>query len=78
MSILLHMAENADAVANHFYEQGKTDAIRDIIAKSIKSNGNNRTYDETTFGGSGKVKETWNKWSLVLFILFFVWNNIFI
>ena len=25
---------NPDAIANHFYEQGKTDAIRDSIAKS--------------------------------------------
>ena len=30
----IYMAENSDTVANHFYEQGKTDAIRDINAKS--------------------------------------------
>ena len=30
----LFTAMNPDAIANHFYEQGKTDAIRDSIAKS--------------------------------------------
>jgi len=30
----LFTAMNADAVANHFYEQGKADAIKDSIAKS--------------------------------------------
>lgn len=27
-------AENADTIANHFYEQGKADAIKDMLAKS--------------------------------------------
>tara|TARA_R100001480_G_scaffold42857_2_gene55730 strand:+ start:1482 stop:2642 length:1161 start_codon:yes stop_codon:yes gene_type:complete len=30
----LYTANNADKIAQHFYEQGKTDAIRDINAKS--------------------------------------------
>ena len=30
----LYTAMNADAVAKHFYEQGKADAVRDIAAKS--------------------------------------------
>ena len=30
----LYTAMNADAIANHFYEQGKADAIKDSIAKS--------------------------------------------
>ena len=30
----LYTAMNADAIANHFYEQGKADAIQDSIAKS--------------------------------------------
>ena len=34
----LYTAENADTVAKHFYEQGKTDAIRDITAKSKNIN----------------------------------------
>ena len=29
----LFTAMNADAIANHFYEQGKADAIKDSIAK---------------------------------------------
>ena len=30
----LYTASNADKIAKHFYEQGKTDAIRDVSAKS--------------------------------------------
>lgn len=30
----IYAAENADTLANHFYEQGKADAIKDIVAKS--------------------------------------------
>ena len=30
----LFTANNADAIANHFYEQGKADALKDSIAKS--------------------------------------------
>ena len=30
----LYTAMNADAVAKHFYEQGKADAIKDSIAKA--------------------------------------------
>jgi hypothetical protein len=30
----LYTAMNADAVAKHFYEQGKTDAMKDSIAKA--------------------------------------------
>jgi hypothetical protein len=30
----MYAAENADTIANHFYEQGKADAIKDIVAKS--------------------------------------------
>ena len=30
----LFTAMNADAVANHFYEQGKADALKESIAKS--------------------------------------------
>jgi len=34
----LFTAMNADAIANHFYEQGKTDAIKDSIAKAKNVN----------------------------------------
>ena len=30
----LYTAMNSDAVAKHFYEQGKADALRDSVAKS--------------------------------------------
>ena len=30
----MYAAENADTVAQHFYEQGKSDATRDLVAKS--------------------------------------------
>jgi hypothetical protein len=30
----IYAAENADTIAKHFYEQGKADAIRDVVAKS--------------------------------------------
>ena len=34
----LFTAMNADAVASHFYEQGKTDALKDSVAKSKNIN----------------------------------------
>ena len=30
----LYAGANADKMANHFYEQGKADAIRDVVNKS--------------------------------------------
>ena len=30
----VYTARNADTIANHFYEQGKTDAIKEQIAKT--------------------------------------------
>ena len=30
----LYTAMNADAIANHFYEQGKVDALKESVAKS--------------------------------------------
>ena len=30
----MYAAENADTIANHFYEQGKADAIKEVVAKS--------------------------------------------
>ena len=47
---------NADAVAKHFYEQGKADAIKDRVAKDKNINLNPRqTHVETNAGGV-KVK----------------------
>ena len=30
----MYAAENVDKIAQHFYEQGKADATKDIVAKS--------------------------------------------
>jgi len=30
----IYAAENVDTIANHFYEQGKADAVKDVMAKS--------------------------------------------
>ena len=52
----LYTAMNADAVAKHFYEQGKADAIKDRVAKDKNINLNPRqTHGETNAGGV-KVK----------------------
>jgi hypothetical protein len=48
----LFTAMNADAVASHFYEQGKADAIKDSIAKSKNVNMKPRqTHGEVEAGG---------------------------
>jgi len=48
----LFTAMNADAIANHFYEQGKADAIKNRIAKEKNINLNPRqTHGETNVGG---------------------------
>ena len=48
----LFTAMNADAIANHFYEQGKADAIKDTVAKDKNINMDPRkTHGETEVGG---------------------------
>ena len=48
----LFTAMNADAVAQHFYEQGKADAIKDTVAKGKNINvGARGTHGETNVGG---------------------------
>jgi len=52
----LFTAMNADSVAQHFYEQGKADAIKDTVAKGKNINVNARsTHGETNISGV-KVK----------------------
>ena len=47
---------NADAIAKHFYEQGKADAMKDSIAKAKNINMNPRqAHGEVNVGGM-KVK----------------------
>ena len=48
----LFTAMNADAIAKHFYEQGKADAIKDTIAKTKNIDLNPRkTHGEVNVGG---------------------------
>jgi hypothetical protein len=48
----LFTAMNADAIASHFYEQGKADAIKNRVAKDKNINTNPRqTHGETNVGG---------------------------
>tara|TARA_R100001082_G_scaffold78126_1_gene45784 strand:- start:255 stop:1460 length:1206 start_codon:yes stop_codon:yes gene_type:complete len=49
-------AMNPDAVANHFYEQGKADALKDSIAKSKNIDMNPRQSHGTVEAGGIKVK----------------------
>ena len=53
----LYAATNADTIANHFYEQGKTDAIKDQLAKSKNiSTEPRKTASGEIFVGGLKVK----------------------
>ena len=53
----LYAAQNADTIANHFYEQGKTDAIKDQLAKSKNINTEPRaTTSGDSFINGFKVK----------------------
>ena len=53
----LYTAQNADTMAQHFYEQGKTDAIKDQLAKSKNiSTEPRKTADGNIFVNGLKVK----------------------
>ena len=43
--------ENADAIAKHFYEQGKADAVKDVMAKSKNLSNSPRTSPDINVGG---------------------------
>ena len=48
----LYTAMNSDAVAQHFYEQGKADALKDSVRKSKNIDMDPRgSHKETTTGG---------------------------
>ena len=51
-------AQNADTIANHFYEQGKADAVKDVVAKSKNINVESRTpaSEGDVYVGGFKVK----------------------
>jgi hypothetical protein len=52
----LYTAMNADAIAKHFYEQGKADAMRDSIAKSKNIDMNPRQNLGNVDAGGLKVR----------------------
>ena len=52
----LYTAMNADAVANHFYEQGKADALKDSVAKSKNVDMSPRQSHGTVEAGGIKVR----------------------
>jgi hypothetical protein len=47
----LFAADNADTIANHFYEQGKTDAIKQLNAESKNINMDPRQAGTVEAGG---------------------------
>jgi hypothetical protein len=52
----LFTAMNADAIANHFYEQGKADAIKDSVAKAKNVDMNPRQSHGVVEAGGIKVR----------------------
>ena len=52
----LYTAMNADAVAKHFYEQGKADAMKDSVAKAKNVDMNPRQSHGTIDAGGVKVR----------------------
>ena len=52
----LDTAMNADAVAKHFYEQGKADAMKDSVAKAKNVNMNPRQAHGKIEAGGLKFK----------------------
>jgi len=52
----LYTAMNADAVANHFYEQGKADAMKNSVAKAKNVDMNPRQSHGTIEAGGIKVR----------------------
>jgi len=52
----LYTAMNADAIANHFYEQGKADALKDSVAKAKNINTTARSSHGEARTGGAKFK----------------------
>ena len=52
----IYTAMNADAIAQHFYEQGKADAVKDSVAKAKNVNTKARSsYQEPSSGTKWRV-----------------------
>ena len=54
----LFTAMNADAIANHFYEQGKADALKNSIAKSKNVSMDPRQSHNDSFSNTNGLKVT--------------------
>jgi hypothetical protein len=53
----IYAARNADTIAQHFYEQGKADAVKDVVASSKNINNDSRPQPSgDVFVGGFKVK----------------------
>ena len=52
----LFAARNADAIANHFYEQGKADAVKQMTSEAKNINLNRKTSDGVIDTGKAKVR----------------------
>ncbi len=53
----IYAARNADTIAQHFYEQGKADAVKDVMAKSKNiSNEPRQSASGDVYIGGLKVK----------------------
>ena len=52
----MYAADNADTIAKHFYEQGKSDATRELVAKSKNIKDDVRQSPGDVFVGGLKVK----------------------
>jgi hypothetical protein len=53
----MYAAENVDKIAAHFYEQGKADAVKDVVNKSKNlSNAKARTSQGDVFLNGFKVR----------------------
>ena len=52
----MYAAANVDTIANHFYEQGKADAVRQVIEGSKNPSQTVRQAPQTGFKDGIKVK----------------------
>ena len=52
----MYAAANVDTIANHFYEQGKADAVKEVIDSSKNPSQNARQAPQTGFKNGIKVK----------------------
>ena len=52
----MYAADNADTIAQHFYDQGKADATKDIMAQSKNIDQKPRANAQDVYVGGLKVK----------------------